>query len=258
MSLPRHVAVVMDGNRRWARGKGFANPSVGHRYGAEHVEDLLGWCDELGIAHVTVFVCSRDNLLKRDADEVDHLMRMVEEVIVGRHHREWQLHVAGRLDILPASTRDALRQAVLSSEMTGRHLTVAIGYDGRDEIVDAVRSLLQSEAAQGVSVSDLAARLSTEDISRHLYTATRPPEDHPAETAQQRQDQGLAEELSPDVPSRRAERTPQPDLGSPSSTEMTIVLATPTPPTKSRLDHGSSFTVCLPLANSYSADDDSR
>lgn len=191
MSLPSHVAVVMDGNRRWARGKGFANPSVGHRYGAEHVEDLLAWCAELGIAHVTVFVCSRDNLLKRDSDEVDHLMRMVEEVIVGRRQRDWQLHVAGRLDILPASTRDALRQAVLDSVETGRHLTVAIGYDGRDEIVDAVRALLQSEAAQGVSASDLASRLSIEDISRHLYTATRPDPDLVIRTSGERRLSGF-------------------------------------------------------------------
>lgn len=191
MNLPRHVAVVMDGNRRWARGKGFANPSVGHRYGAEHVEDLLGWCSELGIDHVTVFVCSRDNLLKRDRDEVNHLMRMVEEVIVGRRQRQWQLHVAGRLDILPASTRDALRRGVLDSEETGRHLTVAIGYDGRDEIVDAVRSLLHSEAAQGVSAVDLAARLSTEDISRHLYTATRPDPDLVIRTSGERRLSGF-------------------------------------------------------------------
>jgi short-chain Z-isoprenyl diphosphate synthase len=177
MNLPRHVAVVMDGNRRWAREMGFANPSVGHRYGAEHVEDLLGWCAELGIDHVTVFVCSRDNLLKRDPDEVDHLMRMVEEVIVGRRRHGWQMHVAGRLDILPASTRLALQQAVLDSEETGHHLTVAIGYDGRDEIVDAVRSLLRHQAAQGVSASDLATRLSIEDISRYLYTATQPDPD---------------------------------------------------------------------------------
>jgi short-chain Z-isoprenyl diphosphate synthase len=181
----------MDGNRRWARGKGFANPSVGHRHGAEHVQDLLGWCQELGIAHVTVFVCSRDNLLKRDAEEVDHLMRMVEEVIVGQRHRQWQLHVAGRLDILPASTRAALQRAVLDNEPHDRHLTVAIGYDGRDEIVDAVRSLLQSEAAQGVSVADLARRLSAEDISRHLYTATRPDPDLVIRTSGERRLSGF-------------------------------------------------------------------
>lgn len=181
----------MDGNRRWARKMGFANPSVGHRAGAEHVEDLLGWCSELGIAHVTVFVCSRDNLLKRDSDEVDHLMRMVEEVIAGRRNPQWQLHVAGRLDILPASTRDALRQAIGDSAETGRHLTVAIGYDGRDEIVDAVRSLLRHEAAHGASASDLASRVSTEDISRHLYTATRPDPDLVIRTSGERRLSGF-------------------------------------------------------------------
>jgi short-chain Z-isoprenyl diphosphate synthase len=191
MILPRHVAVVMDGNRRWARGMGFANPSVGHRYGAEHVDDLLRWCAELGIDHVTVFVCSRDNLLKRDSDEVAHLMRMVEEVIVGRRSPQWRLHAAGRLDILPASTREALRQAALDNEPTGRHLTVAIGYDGRDEIIDAVRSLLKSEAGQGVSAADLASRLSPEDISGHLYSAPRPDPDLVIRTSGERRLSGF-------------------------------------------------------------------
>jgi len=181
----------MDGNRRWARKMGFDNPSVGHRYGAEHVEDLLGWCAELGINNVTVFVCSRDNLLKRDSDEVDHLMRMVEEVIVGQRQRDWQLHVAGRLDILPDSTRLALKRAEADTDQTGRHLTVAIGYDGRDEIVDAVRSLLQNEAAQGVSPDELATRLSIEDISRHLYTVGRPDPDLVIRTSGERRLSGF-------------------------------------------------------------------
>src|SRR5262245_7321208 len=83
-SLPRHVAIVMDGNRRWARQAGFADAKIGHRYGAEHLDEVLQWCAEIGIQHVTAFVASVDNLQKRDSDEVDNLLRMIEEVVAER------------------------------------------------------------------------------------------------------------------------------------------------------------------------------
>ena len=78
-SLPEHIGVVMDGNRRWARQRGIANPSVGHRYGAQHVENLLGWCEAAGVRRVTVFVCSTENLVKRGDAEVAYLMAVTEE-----------------------------------------------------------------------------------------------------------------------------------------------------------------------------------
>jgi short-chain Z-isoprenyl diphosphate synthase len=111
VSPPRHLAMVMDGNRRWARQMGYEDTRVGHRYGAEHLDEVLGWCVEMGIRHVTVFVASVDNFRKRDAGEVGNLMRMIEEIVAERLSRSssvWQLHVAGRLDVLPDSTRHAL------------------------------------------------------------------------------------------------------------------------------------------------------
>lgn len=181
--LPRHVAVVMDGNRRWARQAGYADPSVGHRFGAEHVDHLLDWCAAIGIGHVTVYVASADNLRKRDSGEVDHLMRMVEEAVAGRladPAHAWRLHVAGRFDLLPDTTRDALKLAV--SETAGRagpELTIAIGYDGRQEIVDAVRAHVDEAELAGapVSVAELADRLTPGDIARHLYTRGQPEPD---------------------------------------------------------------------------------
>lgn len=173
-ALPRHIAVAMDGNRRWARQAGYADPTVGHRFGAEHVDELLAWCADIGVRHVTVYVASADNLRKRDAAEVGHLMRMVEEVVAQRladpAHR-WRLHVAGRLDLLPDTTRDALKLAVdaTAPRATGLELTVAIGYDGRQEIVDAVRSYLDDGGSP--------ERLTPDDIARHLYTRGQPEPD---------------------------------------------------------------------------------
>jgi short-chain Z-isoprenyl diphosphate synthase len=180
--VPRHVAIVMDGNRRWARQMGFENPSVGHRYGAEHVDEVLGWCADIGIRHVSIFVASGDNLRKRAPAEVGFLMELIERVVAerlaGRASR-WRLHLAGRLDTLPDSARHALKLARDASldRTAGFELTIAIGYDGREEIVDAVRSLLIAAAAAGTTVEELAERLSIEDVSGHVYTADQPDPD---------------------------------------------------------------------------------
>ncbi|SDK85410.1 short-chain Z-isoprenyl diphosphate synthase [Glycomyces sambucus] len=179
--LPGHVAVAMDGNRRWARAQGFTDPGTGHRYGAEHLADLLEWCHGLGIAHVSVYVASADNLAKRGGGEVAHLLAVVED-IVARRLREagspWRLHLAGRLDTLPEATALALEAAAAATaHRTGAHLTVAIGYDGQAEIVDAVRGLLAHEAARGTGITDLAGRLREADIDAHRYTPDLPAAD---------------------------------------------------------------------------------
>jgi short-chain Z-isoprenyl diphosphate synthase len=180
--LPGHVAVVTDGNRRWARQMGYDNPSVGHRHGAEHLERVLGWCAELGIRHVTVFAASVDNLRKRSADEVSHLLRLIEDACeerLARPSSPWQVRVAGRVDVLPDSTRKALKQAEEATRDRGGAfvLTVAIGYDGREEIVEAVRRLLYDEAIEGTTAAELAERLSIEDINLRLYTSGLPDPD---------------------------------------------------------------------------------
>src|ERR1700735_2938015 len=82
--LPGHVGLIMDGNRRWARQMGLASPSLGHKYGAEHVEDVLRWCDRADIKHVTVFVCSAENLQKRGDAEIAFLMGVIEDVVCDR------------------------------------------------------------------------------------------------------------------------------------------------------------------------------
>src|ERR1700683_2542750 len=114
-TLPRHVGLIMDGNRRWARQTGLASPSLGHKYGAEHVEDVLNWCERAGIRHVTVFVCSAENLQRRGDAEIAFLMQVIEDVLVGTlawPEARWQVHIAGMLDVLPDTTARALQGAV--------------------------------------------------------------------------------------------------------------------------------------------------
>jgi short-chain Z-isoprenyl diphosphate synthase len=169
--LPRHLAIIIDGNRRWARRAGLANVSLGHRHGVEHIQRVLGWCAGIGIDQVTIFVLSLDNLRKRAGDEVDYLMGLAEPALerLVRTGSPWRIHLAGRLDILPAPTALALKQAAELTSDRPRHLTLAIGYDGRAEVVDAVRSLVETAAAAGTSTAELAERLSTDDIAAHLY-----------------------------------------------------------------------------------------
>ena len=180
--LPRHVGLIMDGNRRWARQTGLASPSLGHKYGAEHVEDVLNWCERAGIRHVTVFLCSAENLQRRGDAEIAFLMQVIEDIVVGRLARPqatWQVHTAGTLDVLPGSTARALKEAVEATRecATGAHVTLAVGYGGRQEVIDAIRALLYEQAEGGGTLTGLAEILTTDDIARHLYTAGQPDPD---------------------------------------------------------------------------------
>jgi short-chain Z-isoprenyl diphosphate synthase len=180
--LPRHVGLVIDGNRRWARQTGLDEPGIGHRYGAEHIHEVLGWCRELGIDHVTIYLASIDNLNERDDAEIAHLLDVIEDVVTDRLARpdgSWRVHVAGRLDVLPDSTAHAFKLAVERTRDCdrGAHVTFAVGYDGRVEVVDALRSLLDAEARAGATLGEVAARITDEAIAAHLYTAGRPEPD---------------------------------------------------------------------------------
>ena len=146
--LPTHVGVVMDGNRRWARSAGHKNLSIGHKIGAEHVEELLAWCVESGIRHVTTYVLSADNIRKRPAREVEFLFDLLTDTLPGlvRRSDRWSLHVVGDLAMLPTDARKALEVAVHDTEGRPRHLTMAIAYDGRGDIVEAIRSAIRAGA----------------------------------------------------------------------------------------------------------------
>lgn len=194
--LPRHVAMVMDGNRRWARQMGFDDERIGHRRGAEHLDEVLRWCAGMAVPHVTVFLASADNMAKRGSGEVDHLMRMIEQVVARNLTRPdgvWRLHLAGRLDVLPDSTRHALKLAEEETRHSGAtsHLTVAIGYDGREEIVDAIRSLLAEESRAGRDIAEVAERVTVERIAAHLYTSGRPDPDLIIRTSGERRMSGF-------------------------------------------------------------------
>jgi short-chain Z-isoprenyl diphosphate synthase len=192
--VPRHVALVTDGNRRWARQMGHVDPAAGHRHGAAQLDRVLGWCGELGIHCVTVYAASVDNLRKRSADEVGNLLQLIEDVCrerLARPESRWSVRVAGRVDVLPAATRAALKAAEEATRDRPWTLTVAIGYDGRAEVVEAVRRHLVASAADGASPAELADRFEPDDIDLHLYTSGLPDPDLVIRTSGERRMSGF-------------------------------------------------------------------
>jgi short-chain Z-isoprenyl diphosphate synthase len=174
--------LIIDGNRRWAREEGLASPSDGHRHGAEHIWDALTWCRAAGIEHVTVFVCSAENLSRRDDAEVTALMDIIEHRVVTRitaADAPWQVHIAGLVDMLPDSTSRALKQAADTTRdrAANSHVTLCVGYGGRQEITEAVRSLLLERAAAGRNLAELAGTVTEDDIARHLSGDGQPEPD---------------------------------------------------------------------------------
>jgi short-chain Z-isoprenyl diphosphate synthase len=147
---PRHVGLIMDGNRRWARAAGH-DPRFGHRAGAEHLGDFLSWLADRGIDHATIYVLSADNIRKRAGAEVDHLFHLVETVLREKviESRSWRLHVSGDLGLLPDTTHEALEQAVDATRSRPRHLTLAIGYDPHGDIVAGVRAGVRAAVRAG-------------------------------------------------------------------------------------------------------------
>jgi short-chain Z-isoprenyl diphosphate synthase len=176
-AIPRHVGVMCDGNRRWARSAGMTDVSGGHQKGADKIFELLRWCQESGVEVVTLWLLSTDNL-SRAASELDPLLRIIEETVRELATHSWRINAMGALDLLPAETARVLKDAsAATAGRTGLLVNVAVGYGGRREIADAVRSLLQSHATKGTTIEELAEVLDVEHIAEHLYTAGQPDPD---------------------------------------------------------------------------------
>lgn len=175
---PQHVAIILDGNRRWASERAMST-SRGHRAGGAKVGEVLEWCDAFGVEIVTLWLLSTDNLVKRDDSELIPLLRTIERTAEDLvTHANWRIHLVGAPDLLPKGTRDVLEGAVaLTQSRTGMLVNMAVAYGGRREVVDAVRKLLQEHEQLGTPISELAEQLTDEHIAQHLYTKGQPDPD---------------------------------------------------------------------------------
>jgi short-chain Z-isoprenyl diphosphate synthase len=177
--LPRHIGVILDGNRRWAERKPGTTTADGHAAGAAKVVEFLGWCKDIGVNVATLYLLSTDNLTKRESKELEELMDVIGSLASQlASSGEFKLQLVGDREALPAGLRSAIEAAERASKKAiGPHVNLAVGYGGRKEIADAMRSILKKHAKKGTSVEDLAELLSPELITKHLYTGGQPDPD---------------------------------------------------------------------------------
>src|SRR5579859_7687835 len=177
-AVPRHVGVMCDGNRRWARSAGFRDVSNGHRKGADKIFELLDWCREAGVEVVTLWLLSTDNLA-RPASELGPLLKIIEDTVQGLVAEQWHVNPVGALVLehLDRVSGQQVERAEATAHYPGLLVNVAVGYGGRREIADAVRSLLQQHATRGTPIEELAEVIDVEHIAEHLYTAGQPDPD---------------------------------------------------------------------------------
>ncbi|ASJ13508.1 polyprenyl diphosphate synthase [Thermococcus thioreducens] len=176
--IPKHVAIIMDGNRRWAR-KLEKPPWYGHLFGSRKLEEILEWCRDLGIRTLTVYAFSTENF-KRTPEEVNALMNLFEEkfkelVEDERVHKYGiRVNVLGRKELLPENVRRAAEEAEKATRKYGNYtLNIALAYGGRSEIADAVRDIVRDALAGKIKPEDVDEEL----IKEYLYYPNMPDPD---------------------------------------------------------------------------------
>ena len=170
--MPKHVAIIMDGNRRYSKLQGNIDVIKGHEIGVDTLEKVLDWSIELGIEIITVYAFSTENF-NRPAHEVEGLMnlfvtnfkRLVDHEKI--HRNEVRVKVVGRTDLIPESVREAIKEAEdATAQYDKRLFNIAIGYDGRLEIIDSIKKIIEQVQAGEITVDDVDEDL----VSKNLYT----------------------------------------------------------------------------------------
>lgn len=181
--MPQHIGLILDGNRRFARALGLEG-KAGHEFGVDKAHEVLGWCLDYKIPAATIWVLSPENHKKRDPDEIAHLMKLFERearnlaVDPRIHANRVRVRAIGRHDLFPEDVYASLRDLeAATASYDGMNLNIAVGYGGREEIVDAVKNLLETAAKNGGTLESVAATLEPDGIGKHLYTAGIPDPD---------------------------------------------------------------------------------
>lgn len=174
---PRHIGVILDGNRRWAKSSG-ASTAHGHQRGADKITEVLEWSAAANVEVVTLWMLSTENLA-RDGKELDALLEIITRAVesLARDGR-WRLQHVGDCSLLPTPIAERIIAACDSTaNAKSLHVNVAVGYGGRHEIADAVRSYLRAGIAAGHSLEEVAEGFQMEHIAEHLYTKGQPDPD---------------------------------------------------------------------------------
>lgn len=174
--IPRHIAIIMDGNGRWANARGLPR-AEGHRAGAESVREAVETCRQLGVNYLTLYAFSSENW-SRPKTEIDALMGLLEkflrEKLPEMLKQNVRFHAIGRLDSLPAKCRKQIDRAINSTkENSGLNLILALSYGSREEIADAARALAIKAAAGEIDPTSI----DSQTFADHLYTRGIPDPD---------------------------------------------------------------------------------
>ena len=180
---PRHIGIILDGNRRYAQREGLEHAHEAYRLGAQKLDEVLQWCVELGVPAITLWVFSSDNF-GRSAEQVHGILDAVQgkmrmlAVHPYIHKHRVRVRAIGCIEMLPAAARDAIR---LAEEATADYdsmlLSIAVAYGGREEIADAVRSMLAAALDEGKTLPETIGAVSPDAIAKHLYLAGAPEPD---------------------------------------------------------------------------------
>lgn len=176
LTIPEHIAVIMDGNGRWAKSRGKAR-NEGHREGAKSVEAILEACGDIGVKYLTLYAFSSENW-KRPRSEVDGLMGLLTHFLKAKTNSLIQnnirLRVIGAIEMLPESSRKQLQKTIdATAANDGLTLYVALSYGSREEIVRAARTLMDKSARGEMN----SGELTVENFGQFLYTADCPDPD---------------------------------------------------------------------------------
>ncbi|HEX9854126.1 MAG TPA: polyprenyl diphosphate synthase [Acidimicrobiia bacterium] len=178
--LPRHIGVILDGHRRYARVEGLPDYRASYRVGTDKLIEFIHWTRELDVPAVTCWLLSKENL-GRDTGELDTLFEVFVELFermpsaIGDH--DVSVRFIGSLDLVPRDVAAAAKR--LEEECSGgkRRITLALGYGGRQEIVDATRDLVTKLAAEGIAADAIADHIDADTLAKHMYTADLPDPD---------------------------------------------------------------------------------
>ena len=197
--LPEHIGVMVDGNRRWAKLAG-SSTAEGHQAGADKIVEFIGWCAEVGIPTVTLYMLSTDNMSRSEA-ELEQLMEIIGDTLDRLAEsrpggRPVRVHPVGQPELLPEPLVTKLWDVTTATGVIPRvsaeglavqegaanddpcvHVNVAVGYGGRQEIVDAVKELLRDAAKQGKALAEVTEELTPGAIGDWLYTRGQPDPD---------------------------------------------------------------------------------
>jgi short-chain Z-isoprenyl diphosphate synthase len=181
--MPKHIGIIMDGNRRFARMFGASDISYGHKLGADKLREMLDWCFEHQIAVVTVWGFSLDNF-NRDSEEVRGLLKLFEQKTremvdsPDLHDNQVRVRFIGRRDLLPQSLQDTMADV---ERATGHYqrfvLNIALAYGGREELADAFREYLVQQLRTGKDLEQAVEGFSHKAVERFLYTSGLPEPD---------------------------------------------------------------------------------